>query len=100
MTIEDDAAAVLAGVVPLGNTPTTQAQDLADAVARHVSNRPVAKASTGLGEQLCRAWGLNPNRVAHIVIDVPANDMPTVHVTMYADDLVGLVVSSYRLEGK
>lgn len=38
----DDAAAVLASVVPFGDAPTPRANELAAAVARHVSGRSAA----------------------------------------------------------
>ena len=40
MSAEDDAAAVLAQVIGLGNTPTQQQLDLGAAVSAHIVDRP------------------------------------------------------------
>lgn len=39
MSAEDDAAAVLALVVPIGDTPTQQELELGVVVSQHVANR-------------------------------------------------------------
>jgi hypothetical protein len=100
--MDDDTAAVLASVVPLGDTPTPQAEALAAAVAERIANRPPGVVELGgsptLGQRLCKTWGLDPNRVSRITIKITPTDVPTVNIEMYADDGLGFLLIPYRLE--
>jgi hypothetical protein len=50
-----------------------------------------------LGQQLCQAWGLNPELVESIAITITADNLPKVAVVMLADERVERVLRRYEL---
>jgi hypothetical protein len=51
-----------------------------------------------IGGKLCEAWGLDPNRVTRIEIDIKAHEFPVVTVTLLGDpNLVELIADEFYL---
>jgi hypothetical protein len=51
-----------------------------------------------IGQALCEAWGLDPNRIMDMTIHIPADNWATVEVTLFppADSIVA-VLEHYQL---
>jgi hypothetical protein len=52
---------------------------------------------TTLGVRLCEAWGLDPNQVKRITIDITANTLPAVTVELFAYDALESIITEHHV---